>query len=416
MRLIYDLGIGAYGALLRVISPFHAKAKKWVDGRKNILDHIRQTVEKDRKHIWFHFASLGEFEQGRAVLEQIKKKYPDEKIVITFFSPSGYEIRKNTNLADYVFYLPQDTASNAKAFIDIINPKLVVFTKYEYWYHYFKELKKRDIRLLMISAIFRENQLFFKPYGVFYRNILKCVSFFFAQNIESVHMLKWIGITKAGLAGDTRFDRVLDLPLQRKAITEVETFIDSSKVLVAGSTWKPDEDLLNKLSNDFHDWKIIMAPHEIHQGHIADIQALFPNSILFSKFKEYSAEQISASSCLVIDNIGMLSSLYHYGDITYIGGGFGVGIHNTLEAATYGKPVIFGPKYEKYQEAVDLVTLWAGFSISNYEELKDTFETLQKEQARVQSGNSAKNYVKQRAGATQIIMKYLETERLIGNY
>ncbi len=412
MRLLYDLGIRGYGLLLNLIAPFHTKAKKWVDGRKDLLDHIRQTVEKDRKHIWFHFASLGEFEQGRAVLEQIKKKYPNEKIVITFFSPSGYEIRKNTNLADHVFYLPQDTARNSRAFIDAINPKFVVFTKYEYWYYYFKELKQRGIRLLMISAIFRDDQLFFKPYGGFYRDILKNVSYFFAQNMDSVHMLKWIGITNAGMAGDTRFDRVLELPIQRKSITEVEQFINNKQVLVAGSTWKPDEELLKQLGRDFNDWKLILAPHEIHQRHIDDINSLFSDAILFSKFKSYTLDQIRNAQVLVIDNIGMLSSLYYYGDITYIGGGFGVGIHNTLEAATYGKPVIFGPKYEKYQEAVDLVTLMAGFSIQDYETLKETFGALQHVELRSQSGESARKYVQQRAGATQIIMKYIETEKL----
>ncbi|HLS37852.1 MAG TPA: glycosyltransferase N-terminal domain-containing protein [Sphingobacterium bovisgrunnientis] len=414
MRLIYDLGIWLYGVLLRLISPLHPKAKLWVDGRKYILKNINQTVEKGHKYIWFHFASLGEFEQGRAVLEQIKSRFPNEKIILTFFSPSGFEVRKNTKLADYVFYLPEDTASNAKAFIDIIQPKFVVFTKYEYWYHYFKELKKRDIRLLMISAIFREDQIFFKPYGGFFRSILKNVSYFFAQNTDSVHMLKWINITKAGLAGDTRFDRVMELPIQHKSIPQIEEFCANHKTVVAGSTWKPDEELLKQLSLDNPEWKLILAPHEIHQSHIDEIVKLFGDVLLFSKFTTYTYEQIHLSKILVIDNIGMLSSLYHYADVTYIGGGFGVGIHNTLEAATYGKPVIFGPKYEKFQEAIDLVTLMAGFSISNYVELKQVFDSLKDQHFLQEASNSAKKYVQQRAGATQIIMKYLETEKLLG--
>ena len=414
MRLFYDLGIWLYGRLLRIISPFHSKAKAWALGRKNILLHIAQTVEKGQKHIWFHFASLGEFEQGRSVLEQIKKRFPQEKIVITFFSPSGYEIRKNTGLADYVFYLPEDTRKNARQFIDLINPKFVVFTKYEYWYHYFNELHKRNIRLLMISAIFREEQVFFKPYGGFFKSILTKVSFFFAQNMDSVHMLKWIGITHAGLAGDTRFDRVVELPTQHKKIDQVEAFCENHKVLVAGSTWKPDEELLYKLIQDYQDWKLILAPHEIHQNHIDEIIKLYGEVLLFSKFPSYTTKQVAESKVLLIDNIGMLSSLYYYADITYIGGGFGVGIHNTLEAATYGKPVIFGPKYEKYQEAVDLVTLMAGFSISNYAELRSVFQELLLERSLIEAGESAKKYVQQRAGATQIIMKYLETEKLLG--
>ena len=414
MRLLYNLGIWLYGILLRILSPFNPKAKLWVDGRKDLLKHISQTVELDQKYIWFHFASLGEFEQGRAVLEQIKKRFPQEKIIITFFSPSGYEIRKNTNLADYVFYLPQDTATNAKVFIDLIQPKFVVFTKYEYWYHYFNELNKRNIRLLMISAIFREGQIFFKPYGGFFRNILNKVTFFFAQNTDSVHMLKWINITNAGLAGDTRFDRVVELPHQHKTIQEVEKFCTGYKTIVAGSTWRPDEELLNKLSQEYPDWKIILAPHEIHKAHIDEIGKLFRDVLFFSEFKTYSLDKIKEARILVIDNIGMLSSLFHYADITYIGGGFGVGIHNTLEAATYGKPVIFGPKYEKFQEAIDLVTLMAGFSISNYLELKQVFDSLLDDAFRQEASEAAKKYVQQRAGATQIIMKYLETEKLLG--
>lgn len=413
MRLLYNLGIWLYGVILRIISPFNPKAKLWVDGRKDLLSRINQTVEKGQKYIWFHFASLGEFEQGRAVLEQIKKRYPQEKIIITFFSPSGYEIRKNTNLADHVFYLPEDTAKNAKVFIDIIQPKFVVFTKYEYWYHYFNELNKRHIRLLMVSAIFREEQIFFQSYGGFFRSILRNVTYFFAQNMDSVHMLKWINITNAGLAGDTRFDRVVELATQHKAIPQVEKFCSDYKTLVAGSTWKPDEELLKQLSINNPQWKFILAPHEIHQTHIQDLVKLFGDPILFSQFDTYSEDIIHNAQILFIDNIGILSSLYYYADITYIGGGFGVGIHNTLEAATYGKPVIFGPKYEKFQEAVDLITLMGGFSISNYEELKQVFMSLLDESFLKKSGNAAKKYVQQRAGATQIIMKYLETEKLL---
>lgn len=413
MRLLYDLGIWLYGVILRLIAPFHGKAKLWVDGRKDILNRISQSVDSDQKHIWFHFASLGEFEQGRAVLEQIKKRFPQEKIVITFYSPSGFEIRKNTALADYVFYLPEDTASNARRFIDIINPKFVVFTKYEYWYYYFKELKKCDIRLLMISAIFRKEQIFFKPYGGFFKSILKNVSFFFAQNMDSVHMLKWIGITKAGLAGDTRFDRVIELPSQHKSILEVEKFKGASELIVAGSTWKPDEELLKQLLEKYEDWKMVIAPHEIHDAHILELVQLFPEGLLFSKFSTYSEDEIAKAKVLIIDNIGMLSSLYYYGDVAYIGGGFGVGIHNTLEAATYGIPVVFGPKYEKFQEAVDLVSLMAGFCISSEKELNDVFHVFQDKNRRQEFGTAAKEYVHQRAGATQIIMKYLETEKLL---
>lgn len=416
MLLLYNLGISVYGLILRAIAPFHHKAKLWVSGRKNLLNRIEQTIEKGHEHIWFHFASLGEFEQGRAVLEQIKKRFPQEKIVVTFFSPSGYEIRKNTNLADYVFYLPEDTQQHAKRFIEALNPKVAVFTKYEYWYHYFRELKRRDIRLLMISAIFREEQLFFKPYGGFYRNILKQVSFFFTQNMDSVYMLKWLGITHAGLAGDTRFDRVVELPQQHLSLPQIERFVKGSKVIVAGSTWPKDESLLQRLLKEpeAEEWKIILAPHEIHKSHLEEIGELFRDALLFSRFSNYSFQEVEKARVLVIDNIGMLSSLYFYSDIAYIGGGFGAGIHNTLEAAAYGKPVVFGERYEKFQEAVDLITLMAGFSIANYEEFRNVFHSLRNDARREELGMIASQYVNQRSGATQIIMKYLETERLIG--
>lgn len=414
MRLLYDLGIFLYGFLLRLIAPFHAKAKLWVQGRKGLMKKISQTVDSNQKHIWFHFASLGEFEQGRSVMEQIKQRYPQEKIIVTFFSPSGYEIRKNTGLADYVFYLPEDTKRHANQFLDAINPKLAIFTKYEYWFHYFDQLEKRGVRLLMISAIFREDQLFFKRYGGFYRNLLKKVSFFFTQNMESVHMLKWIGITKAGLAGDTRFDRVVELPKTHKSVDAVESFVAGQQVLVAGSTWPADEELLKGLLANHSKWKAVLAPHEIHEDHLKQLEKTFPSALRFSKFSSYSLEQISKEQVLIIDNIGMLSSLYFYGQIAYIGGGFGAGIHNTLEAATYGMPVIFGPKYEKFQEAMDLVELGAGFPISTQEELNQIFGALQDVNKLSIAGASAKKYVNTRSGATQIIMKYLETEKLIG--
>lgn len=414
MRLLYDIGIGLYTLLLHIISPFHRKAKLWVEGRKRLFDRIKQTIEKDVKPIWFHFASLGEFEQGRSVMEAIKKKYPDEKIIITFFSPSGYEIRKNTPLADYVFYLPSDTTTHARKFLDIVQPKFAVFTKYEYWYHYFRELKKRQLPLFVISAIFREEQVFFKWYGGFFRNILKHVRFFFAQNTDSVLWLRAIRIRQAGLAGDTRFDRVVELPKQRRFLPEVEQFIgDHAQVLVAGSTWSPDERLLAALLNAQKSWKMILAPHEIHEVHLQEIKQLFPNALFFSHFAEYTAAEIAQASVLIIDNIGMLSALYGYGQLAYIGGGFGVGIHNTLEAATYGIPVIFGPNYTRFQEAVDLITIGSGFPVENAEELQRVAQVLSKDAKRTTAGEAARKYVQEKAGATQIIMKYLETEGLV---
>ncbi|WP_293912877.1 MULTISPECIES: 3-deoxy-D-manno-octulosonic acid transferase [unclassified Sphingobacterium] len=413
MRLIYSLGILLYGTILRLISPFHTKARLWTEGRKDWYMRMSQTVETGQKHIWFHFASLGEFEQGRAVLEEIKKNYSDKKIIITFYSPSGYEIRKNTNLADYVFYLPEDTSGNAKQFTDLIQPEFVVFTKYEYWHYYFQELAQREIPLLMISAIFRPEQIFFQPYGGFFRKILECVTYFFVQNEESLHLLKENGFRNVGITGDTRFDRVIQLPLQKKDIPEVTQFVAGHQVLIAGSTWPDDEVLLHDLSGKYGEWKIIVAPHEIHDKHIQSILDLFPEALRFSGFTTYSAEVIRSAQVLIIDNIGMLSSLYGYGNVAYIGGGFGAGIHNTLEAATYGIPVIFGPKYHKFQEAKDLIECGAGFSISNAAGLQTVFAQLQQSEKRTFSGEEARKYVRQHAGATAVIMKYLICKKLL---
>ncbi|WP_380903248.1 3-deoxy-D-manno-octulosonic acid transferase [Sphingobacterium suaedae] len=415
MRLLYNLGIGFYTLFLRILSPFHPKAKRWVEGRVNLFVRMEQTIEKGCKPIWFHFASLGEFEQGRSVMEAIKKKYPNEKILITFFSPSGYEVRKNTPLANYVFYLPVDTATYAKRFLQIVDPSFAVFTKYEYWYHYFRELQRRKIPLFVISAIFREDQVFFKWYGGFFRQILRNVSFFFAQNMDSVYWLKAIHITRAGLTGDTRFDRVVELPKQRRDIPEIKTFLEgSSQVLVAGSTWAEDEHLLADVLLRKDDWKTILAPHEIHDSHLQQIEQLFPSALFFSRFSSYNLEAVRQANVLIIDNIGMLSSLYGYGNIAYIGGGFGAGIHNTLEAATYGLPVIFGPKYAKFQEAVDLIDLGAAFSIDAAGALERLFTHFTSDRMQL-AGAKAKTYVQEKAGATQIIMKYLESQRLIGS-
>ena len=415
MRLLYDIGIRLYAVLLHLLSPFHTKARLWVQGRKGLFKHIEQTIETDVRPIWFHFASLGEFEQGRSVMEAIKKKYPDEKIIITFFSPSGYEIRKNTPLADHVFYLPTDTAAHARRFVDIVRPKFAVFTKYEYWYHYFRVLKQRDIPLLVISAIFREEQVFFKWYGGFFRHILKNVRFFFAQNKESVLWLRAIRIKQVGLAGDTRFDRVVELPQQRPALPEIEQFLAGhNQVLVAGSTWGPDERVLAALLASQTGWKVLLAPHEIHAAHLQEIKQLFPDALFFSRFSSYAAAEINKASVLIIDNIGMLSSLYGYGQLAYIGGGFGAGIHNTLEAATYGIPIVFGTNYTRFQEAVDLIELGSAFSVENAGKLKQVVEALSVEHKRELAGAAARKYVQEKAGATQIIMKYLETEKLIG--
>lgn len=406
MLLLYNFGIFLYKLLVTAASGFNKKARLFISGRKEILTTIEQQIDSSKKHIWFHFASLGEFEQGRPVLEEIKQKHPEKRIIVTFFSPSGYEVRKNYALAEGVFYLPLDTRKNARRFIQLINPEVAVFTKYEFWYHYFKTLHEQRIPLLLISGIFRPEQAFFKWYGGFYRNILSYVSHFFVQNTESLELLKGLGINTVSLSGDTRFDRVSANAKSPDNLPLIEKFCNGSPVFIAGSTWPQDEVLLKKVTELlplFPKWKLIIAPHEIDAAHIASLLHLFPDAL---RYTELVAGQTSADrQLLLIDNIGMLSSIYQYAEIAYIGGGFGTGIHNTLEAAAFGLPVIFGPKYEKFQEAKDLLALGAARSISTAEELSAAFEQLQKDN---NAGIKAKKYVADKTGSTTQIVKFLE--------
>lgn len=416
MWILYLAGIKIYGLLIYILSPFNDKAKKWSRGRRGLLSRIAREVDPDSQSIWFHFASLGEFEQGRPVLEGIRLHRPNTSIVVTFYSPSGYEIRKNTPLADHVFYLPEDTPANAKALIRLINPSLAIFTKYEYWPFYFRTLASHHIPLYLISAIFRPDQVFFKPYGGFFRKTLTYVTYFFTQNQDSLNLLARLGLTNASLAGDTRFDRVSTLPESRKHIPEIELFAKEAPVLVAGSTWPADEALLVNLHIRFPDWKIIIAPHEIHEEHLRSIEKLFPDAVRFSKRSKPIAHHPSPATVLLIDNIGMLSSLYAYGQIAYIGGGFGAGIHNTLEAAAYGIPVIFGPNYRKFQEAKDLLANGGGFSVQSTDELIAVFDNLSADAShRQHAGQTAGRYVREHAGATAVILHLLVEKELGSN-
>lgn len=406
MRFIYSLSIYLYTGLIRIAAFFQPKAKQFSEGRKYLFKEIKAKVNPADKPIWFHFASLGEFEQGRTVLEGLKREYPQKKILITFFSPSGYEIRKNTDLADYVFYLPMDTAPNARYFLDLVNPEFAVFTKYEYWFHFFNALEKRKIPLLMISAIYRPDQIFFKPWGFFFRNILKKVSYFFVQNEESLQLLKGIGLENVSLAGDTRFDRVHELALQPKDVPHIEEFISGKTTLIAGSTWPSDEQILAEFLAQNKGIKLVIAPHEVYLSHIQELQELFPDSTTYSDLKADKGNL--NTQVLIIDGIGLLSHLYRYGQIAYIGGGFGAGIHNTLEAATYGRPVIFGPKYDKFQEAKDLLNTQAGFSISSAEELDTVFQQLSSQPSALQEASEkARQYVQSKSGATALILQYI---------
>ncbi len=404
MLFLYRISVQLYQFAIWLSSFFNQKAKLWIDGRRT-----QKLVTADAS-IWFHFASLGEFEQGRPVLEKLKAENPALKIVVTFFSPSGYEVRKNTTLADHVYYLPLDTRHNARKFIQTINPKIAVFTKYEYWYFYMDELYQRQIPLYVISAIFRPQQIFFRSYGGFYRQMLLLVQHFFVQDEASKNLLSGIGINNVSVSGDTRFDRVWGNAQNIEPLAKIAAFKNNQKVFIAGSTWPPDENLIVNLVSIYPDWKFIIAPHEIGSDKIDNLlgKILTEKTIRYSEIT--SDETIlKQKQVLVIDNIGLLSKLYQYGNIAYIGGGFGTGIHNTLEAAAFGLPVIFGPVYHKFKEAQDLINLNAGFSIVNEASLESIVAQLvTDEKFYAEASVRAKNYTQQNTGATEKIWKYIQ--------
>lgn len=403
MLLLYNAGLRLYYLAIYIASFFNSKARLWINGRKTVIP------VSDKKSIWFHFASLGEFEQGRPVLEQMRQLHPSAKIVITFFSPSGYEIKKSTPLADEVYYLPLDTAKNARQFIATINPTMAIFTKYEYWYHFFNELNKRDIPLYIISGIFRPGQIFFKWYGSLHRAMLTYVSQFFVQDEQSKLLLNDIGITNVTISGDTRFDRVWANAQHPKPLPDIENFTNGQKTFIAGSTWPEDEKLVAELIKDYPGWKFIFAPHEISEAKISRLISLLPQSsaIKYSQLTTHNPQP--TTQILIIDNIGMLSSLYQYGHIAYIGGGFGAGIHNTLEAAAFGLPVIFGPNYSKFKEAKDIITIKAGFSVVKVTELKEAVDALiNDEQFYAYASTQIKLYVEQHTGATNSIISAID--------
>lgn len=411
MLFLYDLGIHLYILFVWIASLKNKKAKEWLDGRKNIFDAIQNSIDQKKKYIWFHFASLGEFEQGRPVIEQMKKEKNDCSIVITFFSPSGYEVRKNYPLADHVFYLPADTRTNAQRFIKLLNPNLAVFTKYEYWYHYFEELHQQHIPLFIISGIFRKEQIFFKWYGSLHRKMLNRVSHFFVQNEQSKSLLINLGISDVTNSGDTRFDRVHSNAVHPINLPEIENFCKGKNVFIAGSTWADDEKLIETIIGQYPDWKFIIAPHEVSPDRILDLQKKFTNSINYSDYKKLKSSG-DDQQILIIDSIGILSSIYHYGDIAYIGGGFGVGIHNTLEAAAFGIPVLFGPNYSRFMEAVQLIEEEAAFSVKNVEAMNQIMNNLQNNEYRTNCGIKAKQYVDRNTGASQIFLDYLKNSTL----
>ena len=413
--LFYNIFLLMYKAGVSVAASWNSKAKLWITGRRNIIDRLHAALKNNNSQfIWVHCSSLGEFEQGRPVIEKFRSNYPAAKIILTFFSPSGYEIRKDYNGADLVYYLPLDSGKNARRFLDLVKPSLVVFVKYDYWYYYLHECNERNIPLIMISAIFRNNQPFFKWYGSLHRKMLGCFTHFFVQDRESFDLLESINIkNKVTVSGDTRFDRVSEIASNFKPIDEVEKFCDQSATLVAGSTWPNDEKIIKQAIDDFPDLKIIIAPHEIHKEHLHQLRTNFPNAIFFSALKT-GAGQRATGNLLIIDNIGMLSRLYRYATVTYIGGGFDKGIHNTLEAAVYGKPVVFGPNYKKFKEAIGLTECGGGIAVNSADQLATSLQQLLNDQNELslRSKNSF-DFVMKNKGATGKIMNYIEEKRLL---
>jgi len=403
---MYNLTIYLYLLGVAIYSRFNEKVRKMWRGERDTFRILREKVDPNARYVWFHAASLGEFEQGRPLMEQIKREHPDIKILLTFFSPSGYEVRKNYEGADIICYLPLDTITNARRFLRTIRPEMAFFIKYEFWYNYLHILKHRGVPVYSVSSIFRDGQVFFRWYGRQYSRVLKCFTHFYVQNEKSKELLASIGLNNVTITGDTRFDRVLQIKEQAKQLPIVEEFAKGHKVFIAGSSWQPDEDIFIKYFNEHRDWKLIIAPHVIGEDHLQQIEKLLEGRkvIRYTETAEGS-EALADAEVLIINCFGLLSSIYHYADVTYVGGGFGVGIHNTLEAAVWDVPVIFGPNNQKFQEAQGLKACEGGFEITNYEDfarLMDRFDSdadyLKK------TGLQAGGYVKQLSGATKRIL------------
>ena len=411
---MYSLAIHFYAFIIALISPFHKKARIMRLGQWKTNSILREKIDRNAKYIWFHASSLGEFEQGRPMMEKIKAEHPEYKILLTFFSPSGYEVRKNYNGADVICYLPFDTPYRVKKFLNLANPSIAVFIKYEFWGNYLQELKHRNIPVYIISSIFRRDQLFFQWFGYPYRKMLYCFTHLFVQDDRSAALLKEFGITNVTVTGDTRFDRVLDVRNQARELSPVEHFVceggkEKKLTLVAGSSWPQDEEILIPYFNEHPEMKLIIAPHEIHREHLMYIESLLkrPSVRLWDVFHDQSLAV--GKDCLIVDSFGLLSSIYRYGTIAYIGGGFGAGIHNTLEAAVYGIPVLFGPKYHKFKEAKDLIKVGGGFSVSDKQSFCEKMdELLTYHEVLEAAGESAGQFVNGNAGATDKILRIIK--------
>ena len=413
MLFLYNLLVILAAQLLKIVALFSPKMKLFVDGRKVVFSTLASKIKSDDKTIWFHAASLGEYEQGLPVIEIIKQKFPSHKIVVTFFSPSGYEVRKNNTVGAVTVYLPLDTSSNAKQFIQLVHPEMVFFIKYEYWPNYLNELKKHQIKTYLISGILRENQAFFKWYGGFYRNALKTFDYFFVQNENSKKLLQSISFNNVKVSGDTRFDRVISILERDNSLDFIEAFKDNKTTIVIGSSWPKDESLLVEyINNSSEDVKFIIAPHNIKQEQIANLISQIKKTRF--KYSDYSVEtfrkpNLKNYQVFIIDTVGILTKIYSYADIAYVGGGFGnPGVHNILEPATFGLPVVIGPNYSHFAEATALVNLEGCISVQNQVQLNEAFDLLlQNEDERLEKGHICSTFVQMNKGATQTIMNHI---------
>jgi len=402
-KFLYTIGIKLYYLLALIVSVFNKKAKQWVNGRKNIFRELENSKISKYENIWFHVSSLGEFEQARPLMEKIKQKHKDYKIVLTFFSPSGYEIRKNYEFADFVYYLPIDTRKNAENFISLVNPKKAFFVKYDFWYYYLKELNNKKIDIFLVSSIFLKNQIFFKAIGKWYANMLRFFTVLFVQNQESLDLLNSINIDNVIIAGDTRFDRVIEIAESTAENQIIKSFVGDEKCIIAGSTWFQDEQLLSRYINNSENLKLIIAPHEIHENHIVNLLQIINRPVV--RYSRAERIELKDYEVMIIDNIGMLADIYKYGNIAYIGGGFGAGIHNIIEAAVHGMPIVFGPKFNKFNEAKEMIELKTAFSINNFMEIKTKFDLFISDDNYLETiSQRAKDYVMKNKGASDIIL------------
>ena len=402
--MLYNIAIHFYLLGVAIASLFNEKVRKMWRGERAAFNVLKQKVDPEARYVWFHAASLGEFEQGRPIMERLRREHPEYKILLTFFSPSGYEVRKNYEGADIICYLPLDTPINAIGFLRLVRPVMAYFIKYEFWYNYLHILKYRHVPAYSVSSIFRPDQIFFKWYAKKYAGVLHCITHFFVQNEQSKELLAKIGITDVTISGDTRFDRVLQIMEQSKHLPIVEAFKQDHHVFVAGSSWSPDEDIFIRFFNEHPEWKLIIAPHVIGNDHLQQILSKLNRKTV--RYTEATTETAAEAQCLIIDCFGLLSSIYHYGEVAYVGGGFGVGIHNVLEAAVWNVPVFFGPNNKRFQEAQQLLASGGGVEITDYDSFATAMLRFMSDPEWLrQCGNKAGEYVKSKAGATNIVLK-----------